>query len=108
MSRGDPSRPTADASPTSAPDSACQPTELRFHRTGPAPCLAGRARCSIRDGAPVLHVSHDSDGDWQFLCGGNEHGDGQSDGGLLVCLECRVADDLTLNELSTLARTGLS
>jgi hypothetical protein len=56
----------------------------------------------VRDGAPVLHVSHDSDGDWQFLCGGNEHGDGQSDGGLLACLECVVADDLTLNELSDL------
>jgi len=24
----------------------------------------------VRDGAPVLHVTHDADGDWQFLCGG--------------------------------------
>lgn len=56
----------------------------------------------VRGGAPVLHVLRDSDGDWQFLCGGNEHGDGQSDGGLLACLECMVADDLTLNELSDL------
>ena len=23
--------------------------------------------------APVLHVSHDADGDWQFQCGGDEH-----------------------------------
>jgi hypothetical protein len=55
----------------------------------------------VRDGAPVLHVSHDSHGDWQFLCG-DQHGDGQSDRPLLVCLECVVADDLTLNELSDL------
>jgi hypothetical protein len=24
-------------------------------------------------GEPVLHVCHDLDGDWQFLCGGDEH-----------------------------------
>lgn len=24
----------------------------------------------VFDGAPILHVSHDEDGDWQFLCGG--------------------------------------
>jgi hypothetical protein len=23
--------------------------------------------------APILYVSRDSEGDWQFLCGGNEH-----------------------------------
>lgn len=56
----------------------------------------------VRDGAPVLHVSHDDEGDWQFLCGGDQHGAGQSDPGLLACMECVVADDLTLNELSDL------
>ena len=24
-------------------------------------------------GEPILHVSHDLDGGWQFLCGGDEH-----------------------------------
>lgn len=56
----------------------------------------------VRDGAPVLHVTHDADGDWQFLCGGDQHGEGQSDGALLACMECVVADDLTLNELADL------
>jgi hypothetical protein len=36
----------------------------------------------VRDGAPVLWVSHDENGDWQFLCGGDhsdpETGDGDS------------------------------
>ena len=26
---------------------------------------------------PILHVMHDGDGDWQFLCGGN-HSDGEA------------------------------
>ena len=59
--------------------------------------------CSrVRDGAPVLFVSRDRDGDWQFLCGGNEHGDGGTDGASLACLECVVAGDLTLNDVSDL------
>ena len=59
--------------------------------------------CSrVRDGAPVLFVSRDRDGDWQFLCGGNEHGDGGADGASLACLECVVAGDLTLNDVSDL------
>jgi len=55
----------------------------------------------VRQGAPVLYVSHESDGDWQFLCGGS-HGDLSEDPGCLRCLECVVADDLTLNELADL------
>jgi len=55
----------------------------------------------VRDGAPVLHASHDEEGDWQFLCGG-DHGDDSPDGGLLTCLECVVARDLSLNELADL------
>jgi hypothetical protein len=56
----------------------------------------------IKKGAPVLHVSHDSDGEWQFLCGGDQHAEGQSDGPSVACLECVAADDPTLNELSDL------
>jgi hypothetical protein len=54
-------------------------------------------------GMPVLHVSHDEEGDWQFLCGG-EHGDGGDDGAALVCLKEMVAGDESLNELAELCR----
>jgi hypothetical protein len=36
-------------------------------------------------GMPILYVSHDEEGDWQFLCGGT-HEEGGHDGGALVCL----------------------
>jgi hypothetical protein len=55
----------------------------------------------VRDGAPVLLVSH-ADGDWQFLCGGEHDGVDGPDGIVLVCLECAVADDPSLNELADL------
>jgi hypothetical protein len=50
--------------------------------------------------APILYVSHDADGDWQFLCG-EAHGD--AEGARLVCLEQMVAADPTLNELASLS-----
>lgn len=56
----------------------------------------------VADGAPVLHVSHDEDGDWQFLCGG-DHSDG-GDEAVLSCLRCLVARDATLKELGELCR----
>ncbi len=31
----------------------------------------------VAQGSPILYVSHDADGDWQFLCGGT-HEDGAS------------------------------
>jgi hypothetical protein len=55
----------------------------------------------VHDGAPILSVTHDGDGDWQFLCGGT-HEDGGEDGAVLACLECVVADDPTLNEVADL------
>lgn len=55
--------------------------------------------------APVLSVSHDADGDWQFLCGG-QHGEDSEDGGALVCLEEVVRRDPTLNELADLCPLG--
>lgn len=52
-------------------------------------------------GMPVLYVSLDEEGDWQFLCGG-QHDEGSGDGGALVCLRDVVAGDPTLNELAQL------
>jgi hypothetical protein len=55
----------------------------------------------VADGAPILHVAHEEEGDWQFLCGG-EHEDGSDDGPLLVCLEHVVAQDPTTNALASM------
>lgn len=54
-------------------------------------------------GAPVLYVSHDSDDDWQFLCGG-DHEDAANDDGVVKCLGCMVAGDQTLNDIAGLGR----
>jgi hypothetical protein len=53
----------------------------------------------VAERAPILFVSHDADGDWQFLCGG-AHGD--VEGARLICLEEVVAADPSLNELAEL------
>ncbi|MFN7132177.1 MAG: hypothetical protein ACK4N5_08845, partial [Myxococcales bacterium] len=45
----------------------------------------------VASGAPVLYVSHDEDGDWQFLCGADEHDPQRGDGPVLKCLEHIVA-----------------
>lgn len=56
----------------------------------------------VAEGAPVLYAGHDSEGDWQFLCGG-PHGDGNpEDPGLLWCLEHVVAQDPSLNALASM------
>jgi hypothetical protein len=49
-------------------------------------------------GAPVLQVWHESDGDWQFLCG-DDHSDSEP---RLVCLEDVVRRDATLNAIADL------
>ena len=43
-------------------------------------------------GRPILFVSHESDGSWQFLCGG-QHDDDSSDGVALACWEHAIALD---------------
>jgi len=43
-------------------------------------------------GLPILRVSHDYDGDWQFHCG-NGHADSKP---LLICFGCIVERDATL------------
>jgi hypothetical protein len=41
---------------------------------------------------PILYVTHDHDGDWQFLCG-QSHSDGKP---RVVCLGCMVERDPTI------------
>lgn len=58
--------------------------------------------CShVANQSPVLFVSHDADGDWQFLCGAPHD---EAEGARLVCLEQVVAADPGLNALSKLPR----
>jgi hypothetical protein len=48
-------------------------------------------------GAPILYVSHDGDGAWQFLCGG-DHDDSAS--ALVIGLEHVVERDASLNAIA--------
>jgi len=50
-----------------------------------------------KQGLPILHVTHDADGDWQFLCGGDHSESAEAD---FRCLEHVVADDPSVNELA--------
>lgn len=52
---------------------------------------------------PILRVSHDGDGDWQFLCGGL-HDEESGDEIRFVCLEHLVERDSTLNQVADLCR----
>ena len=54
--------------------------------------------CShVESGHPVLYVSHDDDGHWQFLCGGVHDEDEKP---MLVCRDHVLARDPSLNELA--------
>jgi len=53
------------------------------------------------DGKPILFVSHDQDGDWQFLCGDDDDEAADADY-LLVCLEHVAHRDPSVNELATM------
>lgn len=53
----------------------------------------------LEESQPVLHVCHDADGDWQFLCGLN-HADLPADQGRLVCLDHLLSRDPTLAPLT--------
>lgn len=46
--------------------------------------------------SPILHVSHDEDGYWQFLCGQNGHSD--SEAKIISLKEATKIDD-SINEL---------
>ena len=49
----------------------------------------------IDEGYPVLLVTHDDDGDWQFLCGTTN----ETDDGRIVCLKNIVEDHPSVTEL---------
>jgi hypothetical protein len=80
-------------------DHAHDPAD-RFDFDAPRATLAITCR-RVAEGAPVLHVVHDDDGDWQLLCGGG-HDDEGEDHGVAVCLGCLVAADPTLNDVADL------
>lgn len=52
----------------------------------------------LRGRLPILRVSHDFDGDWQFLCGTTT----ASEDGLVVCLGCVFERDASIGELADL------
>jgi hypothetical protein len=52
----------------------------------------------IHDGLPILLVSHDEEGDWQFLCGITD----QVDDGAVVSLGSILQRDSTLADLADL------
>lgn len=64
-----------------------------------APNTAAFACCHVLDGAPILFVSHDADGDWQFLCDRPSHATSE---GRLVSIGGLVSLDPSLNELATM------
>ena len=55
----------------------------------------------VLDGAPIVRVTHDKDGDWSFLCDG-DHDDATVDRLLIMGLEEIVTRDPTLNQLASL------
>lgn len=59
----------------------------------------------MNDGAPILYVSHDYEGDWQFLCGG-VHADAAE--GALICLEDAVERDRSVNDLATMCTSHVA
>ena len=54
--------------------------------------------CVVRENFPVLLVSHDEEGDWQFLCGTTN----SSKDCLIVCLGCAFERDRSIGELADL------
>lgn len=42
----------------------------------------------LDDGKPILFVTHEHDGDWQFLCGGLNHM--SADQARVVCAQCMM------------------
>jgi hypothetical protein len=50
----------------------------------------------VLNGEPVLYVSHDKDGDWQFLCGRDGHMESDAK---VIALSRMVDIDPTVNDL---------
>jgi Domain of unknown function (DUF4262) len=66
-----------------------------FHDGTNLACLTTRR---VLEGLPILHVSHDGDGDWQFLCGTTTETEDCS----LVSLGEMLRRDGTLSEVADL------
>jgi len=64
----------------------------------PANAVAFTTNRVLRGGLPILRVSHDWDGDWQFLCGTTN----AIEDALVVCLGCAFERDRTIGELADL------
>jgi len=62
--------------------------------------VAISTRQVIRDGYPVLRVSHDFDGDWQVLCGTTT----DVKDALIVCLGCAFQRDPSIGSLADMPR----
>jgi len=50
----------------------------------------------LDDKEPILYITHDSDDDWQFLCGRNDH---TEEDGKIISLKNAVDIDTTINKL---------
>jgi hypothetical protein len=70
-------------------------------RPNESAAVALRCRNVVERGAPILYVSHDRDGDWQVLCGGNEYDDSAQ--AVISHLEHFVEADASLLSLADLA-----
>ena len=50
----------------------------------------------LNGGRPILYVSHDSEGDWQFLCGQDDH---TEENAKVISLKQATELDQTINDL---------
>ena len=50
------------------------------------------------EGKPILHVKHDDDGDWQFLCGGSH----LAEDARIIALQEMINIDPSVNKVSNL------
>jgi len=57
------------------------------------------SRCVVEDGAPIVRVYHDKDGDWQFI---GPVQDANQDGCKLGCFHCTVEREPSLRALASL------
>jgi hypothetical protein len=79
--------------------------EHRFSATDwpfsdPTNAVAISTRQVVREGYPVLRVSHDFDGDWQVLCGTTT----DVEDALVVCLGCAFQRNPCIGALADLPR----
>ena len=75
-------------------------SESEWPFADPINTLAFTTTRVLREGYPVLLVTHDEDGDWQFMCTTTN----DSEHGLIVCLGCAYERDRTVAEVADLPR----